>query len=101
MPEADEIQDKALSPLIEEELSDNVQFNCAAHSGVCCGDQKQNRVQKVIRQICTEKSHQGLLNTTAVLVHLAQEGPELQAVRIRKGLWPCACPVAVQEALLI
>lgn len=34
-------------------------------------------------------------------MHQAQEGPELQMARIRKGLWPHACPIpvlAIQQA---
>lgn len=41
------------------------------------------------------KGHQGLLNTSYVQIHLAQEGPELQTVRVGKGLWPHACSVPV------
>lgn len=95
------IQDNFISPLMEEglfQITPNSIMKLIAGTG---GAQKQKWVQKVIRQICTEKGHQGLLNTGYSQIYLlAQEGPELQIVRVGKGLWPHACPLpapSVQE----
>lgn len=113
MPVADEIQDNLISPFMEERLFQTTPNSIVRLTAGANGDQKQKWVRKVIRQIRTEKDHQGLLSRGYLQIRLlAQEGPEQQIVRIGKGLWPHACPVPalaaeetglglVQEALLI
>lgn len=64
MPATDEIQDNFISPLTEEGVFQKMPNSIVTLTAKASGDQKQKWVWKVIRQICTEKGHQGLLNTS-------------------------------------